>query len=85
MTGAKMTDVTDTQFERLINEIASLKDGQREIRVDLKLLETRVSALPDKAEIYRATFGLHGIIWAAIATTSALFIALANSLGWFNG
>jgi hypothetical protein len=43
-------------------------------------LEHKILALPDKAEIYKATLAIHGMVWASIATTLALSMALWNIL-----
>lgn len=81
-----MSDVTRDQFETLMREMASLKDGQRDIHTDVKALEARmdkmdvkVAALPDKAAIYTASLAIHGLIWGTIIST----IMMLNTFGAF--
>lgn len=50
-------------------------DQFAELSRRLDMIEQTVRALPDKAEIYKATLAIHAMVWATIATTLAITLA----------
>ena len=44
------------------------------------IIEAKVANLPDKSQIYTASFAIHGVIWATILGT----IIVLNTFGAFS-